>query len=55
MVHGHNGRCGVEYCAAQHLCQTVRTFNGVQSLIGGQPREAHKNSCKSNNCLGEDK
>lgn len=33
----------------------MRTFNGVQSLIGGQPREARKNSYKSNNGLGEDK
>lgn len=51
-AYGHNGRCSVESCVAQHLYQPVRTFNGAQSLIGGQPREARKNSYKSNNGLG---
>lgn len=53
-MYGCNGQCSVESCAAQHLCQPVRTFNGVQSLIAGQPREARKNNYKSNNGFGED-
>lgn len=52
---GHNGRCGDESGAVLHLMSACEDFkSGGQSLIGGQPREARKNSYKTNNGFGED-
>lgn len=53
-AYGHNGWCSVECFAVKHLCQPLRTFNGVQSLIVGQLQVPRKNSYKNNNGLGED-